>query len=241
MIRQIAVALGIATLGFTPGLAHAQQSQDNYPPGESLTAEATATSCVVPYEPTVSYLVVPVGIDIDPGDPVTIKLYDVNNNQIGDPFPAPLKGSFPYPGTTFDSSGEVITWPGWVLENGTWVETASAASTIWRKGITVEFGVGLSTSVLVTYPDDNPNCGESGSAPPNGGGSEQGNGSPAQRSGNGSGSPAQRSGNPTQAGPLPSTGTNSTQLFLQIGLLLLVGGGITMIATHRRRSSSAPA
>jgi len=220
MIKQIAVVLGIATLSLTPSLAHAQENDRRYPPGESITATATATSCTVPNEPTVSYLVAPVGIDPDPVDPVTITFYDVNGKQIGDPFTGPLQGSFLYPGTTFDPNGEVITWPGWVYENGTWVESESE-STIWRQGITIRFDVGLTTSVAVQYPDDNPNCGESGVVPPT---DDDGQTQPTQT---------------TQAGELPRTGTNGMQLFLQIGLLLLVGGGIVLITTHRRSTSAS--
>lgn len=213
MFKPIAVALGIAILGFTPSMAHAQPDDEVYPPEESITVEATATSCTVPNEPTVTYSVAPVGFVPDPGESATITLFDVNNNQIGAPFTGELTGSFLYPGTTFDASGEVVTWPGWVYENGVWVETQSA-STIWRQGITVQFDVNPSTSVSVAYPDDDPNCDESATIPP--------------------------PGDSSTSGSLPTTGSNSTSTLLQIGSLLLLAGGLIAVTTHRRRSS-APA
>ena len=217
MFKRLALTFGIAALSLVPSLAHAAEGEQDpavYPPGSSIDANGTAVECAGRI-PMVTYEVTPNGFT--PGaDPVTYTLFDINKKQIGDPVPGqPLKGSFLYPGTTLDSNGDAVTWAGWDYINGIWVEVDNN-TTIWRKGIYVRFDVNPTTTTFVSYPDDNPDCLPPGVKPPGGGET------------------------PTQEGSIPTTGSNAPELFLQIGLLLLVGGGVFLIVSHRRKSS-APA
>lgn len=233
MIKRIAVACTVATLTMMPAFVHAQENDDtpvdvgddNYPPGQERTLDVNGFSSeCVKDAPWVTYSVATIGFTADP--PVAkLTISDLNGELIEVLENQPLNGQFLYPGAAVDANGNATAWPGWEFNETTkeWIELEPGeGNSFWREGLKITVEVNPTGFTQVGYPDATPVCSGPNvttSPPP----------------------PSEETAAATTSGTLPRTGSDGTSVFLQIGVLLLVAGGITLIATHRRRSSSAPA
>lgn len=68
----------------------------------------------------------------------------------------PLTGSVLWPGAAVDSQGNPISWPGWVLVNGQWVQ--GGPWTWVRPTVQVTFHVNPQATVTVAYPPEQAPC-----------------------------------------------------------------------------------
>jgi hypothetical protein len=104
--------------------------------------------------------------DVAPGaDTVTIHWFDANGVERNPADSAhqytglPMSGRVLWPGARVDSSGDPTDWPGWVFENGKWVQKDDGFLWARQTGATVTLEVNpTSGPITVVYPPANPTC-----------------------------------------------------------------------------------
>jgi len=232
MIRKLAFACGVVAISLSSGMAHAQESNDDgypLPTPRTLGVGGVSTVCIDDV-PWIEYSIKPQGFV--PTGFATLTIYDKNGKFIETHENMELSGSLLYPGAKVDGKGNATAWPGWVKdENGKWIELPKGVGTaVWREGVVMRVDVNPTAFTdLIHYPDASPECA----------GPEVSGVAPEAAEPQGAVSPAAAVQLPS-AGELPSTGSDAMQSFLQIGVLVLVVGGVVLIASHRRRSSATP-
>lgn len=232
MIRKLAIACGVVAISLTSGMAHAQDSNDDdypLPTPRTVGVGGVSTVCVDDV-PWIEYSIKPQGFV--PTGLATLTIYDKYGKPIETHPNMELSGSLLYPGAKVDEKGNATAWPGWVKdEKGNWIELPKGVGTaVWREGVVIRVDVNPTAFTdLIHYPDASPECA----------GPEVTGVAPEAAEPQGAVTPAATGVLPS-AGELPSTGSDATQSFLQLGVLMLVVGGVVLIASHRRRSAAAP-
>ncbi|MFE4466838.1 peptidase [Oerskovia sp. NPDC056781] len=173
----------------------------------------------------VPYLEYDVDVTGTPNDTVTITWLNpsgANVVQAG----LPLSGRVLWPGATVDDAGNPTGWPGWVFENGEWVEGGTFG---WvRPTVNVLFQVNPETTVSVDYPPSSPNCNTNppGKTTP-----------PGTTTVDGKVTTVSDKAGAEESG-LAATGATVGK-FVGIGAaLLLVGGGLVLVARRGRKSDA---
>ncbi|MHC0442180.1 Ig-like domain-containing protein, partial [Flavobacterium sp. 3-210] len=105
--------------------------------------------------PYVSYNVTPDNFTTN--NLLTIKWIDSDNNIVATQTNLPLSGSILWPGAIVDSNGIGVDWPGWLFANGQWTEGADGFEKT-RTGVTIEFSLNPTVSMIVSYPPATPQC-----------------------------------------------------------------------------------
>jgi LPXTG-motif cell wall-anchored protein len=126
-----------------------------------------------------------------------------------------LSGRVLWPGAAVDANGEPTDWPGWIFQNGQWVQADDGFA--WSRSGAQIFAVVNPTSptVTVTYPPPTPTCDAN---PPE----VQG----VQVTTTTTAPPA----------PLPRTGSSHTRGITTVAAaLVLVGAALLAASTRRRR------
>ncbi|MEK8227540.1 peptidase [Oerskovia sp. M15] len=102
----------------------------------------------------VPYLEYDVDVTGTPNDTVTITwLNPSGSNVVQAAFPLRAR---PVARATVNAAGEPTGWPGWVFEDGEWVEGGTFG---WvRPSVDVLFQVNPETTVTVDYPPSSPDC-----------------------------------------------------------------------------------
>ncbi|WP_325483329.1 LPXTG cell wall anchor domain-containing protein [Microbacterium sp.] len=142
------------------------------------------------------------------GNTATLVITNGTNNvsvPLGQLVDGKLKGSVLWPGASVDSSGNPTGWPGWMQQNGEWVQTSGNFA--WtRGGISAVVRVNPDLSVPLSYPRSSPECATGPTF-------------------------ASISGNPAD---LAATGMNATAVPIALGVggVLLIGG-IVLVARRR--------
>ena len=119
------------------------------------TMTVTANSYCSNDVPYVSYSVTPDNFTTN--NLLTVKWIDSDNNVVATQTNLPLSGSILWPGAIVDGNGVGVDWPGWLLANGQWIEGADGFEKT-RTGVTVEFSLNPTVSVVVNYPPATPQC-----------------------------------------------------------------------------------
>ncbi|MHC0445911.1 T9SS type B sorting domain-containing protein, partial [Flavobacterium sp. 3-218] len=105
--------------------------------------------------PYVNYTVTPDNFTTN--NLLTVKWIDSNNNVVATQTDLPLSGNLLWPGAEVDSNGKGIDWPGWVLNNGVWTESADGFEAT-RNGVKIEFSLNPTVTVSVAYPQATADC-----------------------------------------------------------------------------------
>ncbi len=102
--------------------------------------------------PYVQYEITAVGFTPDQGATITWRKMDGEvAEQLVD---QPLTGSLLWPGAEVDADGNPIAWPGWLFENGMWIQLNDGL----RPEMTLEVSINPENSVIVSYPPATPAC-----------------------------------------------------------------------------------
>jgi hypothetical protein len=135
----------------------------------------------------------------------------------------PLSGRVLWPGATVDAAGNPTGWPGWVFENGEWVE--GGPFTWVRPSVDVLFQVNPETTVSVAYPPSSPNCATN---------------PPGKTPGSKVEGIAYTDDRKTAAseGGLAATGATVGTIVGVGAALLLVGGGLVLVARRGRKGNA---
>jgi len=124
------------------------------PPTPSLLGSSADVACVRD-TPVISYRVVLT----DPGNLATghtavLVITDGVNRvdvTLGDVSSGSLSGTVLWPGASVDANGTANGWPGWVFQNGAWVETDGNYA--WTRGaISATIQVNPEMPVALSYP-----------------------------------------------------------------------------------------
>ncbi|MBO3088817.1 LPXTG cell wall anchor domain-containing protein [Cellulomonas dongxiuzhuiae] len=166
--------------------------------------------------PRLRYAVTPVGTDR-----TTVTIAFVNPGGADVVYAdQPLSGTVLWPGAVVDAAGTGVDWPGWRLEDGTWV---AGDEFDWvRPSVEVSFQVNPSASAVVAYPPSSPVC---LTAPPRSDVLAAGPDAPAA-------APAAVAGE--RAEVLSATGSSAGPLALVASGLVLAGAGGVLAARRRR-------
>ena len=62
-----------------------------------------------------------------------------------------------WPGAEVDANGNPTNWPGWILEDGVWVEGDDGFLDV-RPDVNVVFSINPSQTIVVNYPPSDPYC-----------------------------------------------------------------------------------
>ncbi len=151
-------------------------------------------------------------VDIE-RDGATIVISDVNGNVVQTLVGQPLSGRVIWPGASVDPPD----WPGWVLEDGVWVEDPT--DDVLREDLTVTVSVNPEASDTVAYPPATSACAD----PPDGTPT-----TPAPTT-----APPTTTRTPTPTLPVTGGGGTTTNGLL-LGVLLLSAGGSIFLAVRRR-------
>lgn len=163
LIRNTFVVAAVAAF-IALGSASAANADDSYPPvppGSPSLAGSVAVGECHSDAPWIDYDIDLTGAEgealasaaslsiTDGSNSVTLPLGQLSNGH--------LEGRVLWPGAAVDASGAPTQWPGWVQENGTWVDTG--ANYGWTRGtVTATLTAGASLSVPLVYPVETPNC-----------------------------------------------------------------------------------
>lgn len=165
MKRVIAVAAA-ATLALLTGVG-AASAEPLYPPPSEPTLEVTAESLCVGDVPYFAW-----EATVDEGDS-TVTAADSLTITFRNPSGAdhvisgqPLAGQLMWPGAAADSNGTGTDWPGWRLDNGTWVEGDEWDWTL--PSVDVSFEVNPSAVINLDYPLPSAVCAGPPGPPPAG-------------------------------------------------------------------------
>ncbi|PKB18923.1 gliding motility-associated C-terminal domain-containing protein [Flavobacterium sp. 5] len=120
-------------------------------PTMTITGEAICINDV----PYLSYTAT--ANNFTPVNGLTLTWTDSNNNVIATMNNLPLNGKVPWPGAVVDENGNGIDWPGWVLENGKWIESADGFEGL-KPTASVTFTLNPSQTIIVNYPPSDPRC-----------------------------------------------------------------------------------
>ncbi|MEQ8713440.1 MAG: tandem-95 repeat protein [Cyclobacteriaceae bacterium] len=102
--------------------------------------------------PYVQYEITAVGFTPEQGATITWRKMDGEvAEQLVD---QPLTGSLLWPGAEVDADGNPIAWPGWLFENGMWIQLNDGL----RPEMTLEVSINPENSVIVSYPPATPAC-----------------------------------------------------------------------------------
>ncbi|MGF7138326.1 Ig-like domain-containing protein [Roseimarinus sediminis] len=107
--------------------------------------------------PFVDYLVTPVNFESTEGLTVDISWFDSRGVEVLTLADQPLNGTLLWPGAETDESGQATDWPGWIVQNGRWVEGADGFE-YSRDGSTIRFSINRDTTINVLYPPATPDC-----------------------------------------------------------------------------------
>lgn len=169
----------------------------------------------------VPYLVYDVDVTGTPNETVTITWLNPSGANVVQS-DLPLSGRVLWPGATVNAAGEPTGWPGWVFENGEWVE--GGPFTWVRPSVDVLFQVNPETTVTVAYPPSSPNCNTNPPGKTN---------PPPTTTVNGKVTTVAD----TQGG-LAATGATVGKFVGAGAALLLVGGGLVLIARRTRKGNA---
>lgn len=70
----------------------------------------------------------------------------------------PLSGQLLFPGADVDENGNGIAWPGWVYQNGNWVEISDLNAELKKPGAKIRVTVGTTAVAEYTYPPSTEDC-----------------------------------------------------------------------------------
>jgi hypothetical protein len=171
----------------------------------------------------VPYLEYAVDVTGTPNDTVTITWLNPSGANVVQA-DLPLSGRVLWPGATVDAAGNPTGWPGWVFENGEWVE--GGPFTWVRPSVDVLFQVNPETTVSVAYPPSSPNCNTN---PP-------GKTTPASLTSNREDEGIAYTDD--QESGLAATGATVGKIVGIGAALLLVGGGLVLVARRGRKSNA---
>ena len=174
----------------------------------------------------VPYLVYDVDVTGTPEDSVTITWLNPSGDDVVQAG-LPLSGRVLWPGASVDAAGNPTGWPGWVFEDGEWVEGGSFG---WvRPTADVLFQVNPETTVSVAYPPSTPSCATN---PP-------GKTTPASLTANAktTAAGAKVTSASAEEGGLAATGATVGKVAGIGAALLLVGGGLVLVARRGRKDS----
>ncbi|MFD1602081.1 Ig-like domain-containing protein, partial [Flavobacterium artemisiae] len=103
----------------------------------------------------VSYTVTP--DNFTPTGSLTINWIDSANKVVATQTNMPLNGNVLWPGMIVDGNNRPTDWPGWVLTNGQWIESADGFE-LTRPAVTMQFTLNPTQSVTVNYPTAASGC-----------------------------------------------------------------------------------
>ncbi|MEO2109616.1 MAG: Ig-like domain-containing protein, partial [Leeuwenhoekiella sp.] len=89
--------------------------------------------------------------------PLTITFLDNSGNSLLEYTDLPLTGRVLWPGAEVDANGNPTNWPGWILEDGVWVEGDDGFLDV-RPDVNVVFSINPSQTIVVNYPPSDPYC-----------------------------------------------------------------------------------
>lgn len=214
----VACAL-VLTLGSAGAALAADDDPESYAPQtHSATTPTLSGSTVSPAcsadVPWITFSVVLTDPD-DVATGHTARLVLSNGSQsvtltLGELVGNRLSGTVLWPGASVGADGRGNGWPGWTFSGGEWVETSGNFA--WTRGnITATLEVNPSLAVPLSYPPSTPQCLTS---------------PPLARA-------------LTAGVALPATGGDSAALAPLLwgaGTLVLVGGGVLLLARRTRRT-----
>jgi hypothetical protein len=159
---RIAVALGAAAVlavAFASP-AGAGAADDPYeppdPPPIARALSLQAGPACIDDGAYVTYSIETIGFQPET-DTVKIEWRSIDGDVIATQTESSLSGTIPWPGMVFGDSGEPIDWPGWVEQNGEWVEADDGFQAL-RPQARVTFTINPTSSVTVDYPPATPTC-----------------------------------------------------------------------------------
>uniref|UniRef100_UPI0032B44C8F DUF7507 domain-containing protein n=1 Tax=Flavobacterium aestuarii TaxID=3149227 RepID=UPI0032B44C8F len=120
-------------------------------PSMTITGEAICINDV----PYFSYTTT--ANNFTPVNGLTLTWSDSNNNVIATMAGLPLNGKVLWPGAVVDDNGNGIDWPGWVLTNGKWTESADGFEGL-RPTASIKFTLNPSQTIIAAYPPSDPKC-----------------------------------------------------------------------------------
>ncbi len=164
--RGAAAAAALVTLALwsvsTPAFAADSGSYAPPPPPQtpSLVGSSVEVSCVRDV-PVISYRVVLTDpADASTGHDAVLVITDGTNRvelPLGDVSAGELTGTLLWPGASVDRNGNGTGWPGWILQDGAWVETPGNFG--WtRADITATIQVNPEIAVPMAYPPATSAC-----------------------------------------------------------------------------------
>ncbi|GGH48982.1 hypothetical protein GCM10010921_26850 [Microbacterium album] len=69
-----------------------------------------------------------------------------------------LRGRVLWPGAAVDDAGAGVAWPGWVQQDGAWIDVGEESLGWTREGATVTIAANPEAEIAVTYPPSTPGC-----------------------------------------------------------------------------------
>jgi len=163
-MRKFVAVLGIALLTSfaVPAAAHADDT--NYTPITPTDPTLAGSTAVVACEADAAWIDFSITLTDPDGLSTTntavLFMTDGTNSTevpLGELQDNHLEGRVLWPGASVDAAGKGNGWPGWVYQNGQWVETSGNFA--WTRGeITAEIRTNLSVSVPLSYPPSTPTC-----------------------------------------------------------------------------------
>ncbi|WP_106813979.1 LPXTG cell wall anchor domain-containing protein [Microbacterium timonense] len=164
MKRSFFVALTVAGVVALGAPAAAQAETDDYTPTNPATPSLAGSTAVGVCEddvPWISYDVTLIDPDAQTSNAAArLVLTDGTNSAtipLGTLSNGHLAGRVLWPGASVSASGQPTGWPGWVYENGAWVETSGNFR--WTRGdISATIEVNPSLAVPLSYPPSTPEC-----------------------------------------------------------------------------------
>lgn len=166
-MRKTALFLVVAAaLVFSaPNAASAADESTDYGPDEPRTptlAGSTVSPACDADVPWITYSIVLTDPDDQStGDTAQLTLTDGSSSvtlPLGTLGPdGTLTGSVLWPGASVDGNGNGNGWPGWVFQNGEWVQTSGNYA--WTRGdISATIQVNPEISVMLSYPQATTDC-----------------------------------------------------------------------------------
>ncbi|MGE3277325.1 MAG: MBG domain-containing protein, partial [Vicinamibacterales bacterium] len=144
----------------------------SYVPGtftiDAKRLDVTADAICIADTPYVSFNITAANFTPVNGATATIEWIDSLGNTVRtDVLPwtntsQPLTGQLLWPGAVVDGNGQPVDWPGWLLQDGLWIQGSDGYENT-RPTSTVRISVNPTTEVTVNYPPPTPNC---NAAPP---------------------------------------------------------------------------
>lgn len=154
---------GASAAGATPAVTAAADGVDYVPdkPEEPSLAGSWAEAQCLQSAPWISFSVTLTDPDgQSTGDSAALVISDGTHRvslQLGTLTSGRLSGSVLWPGASVDAAGTGDGWPGWVYEQGEWLETSGNFA--WTRGdISAWIRVNPELAVPLSYPDESAEC-----------------------------------------------------------------------------------